>query len=56
MQALYKCKQDKYPYIRKCNCNCTRDYNPLADDYPSYKYLPEAYILEPFALVAKQCK
>jgi hypothetical protein len=40
-QALYKYKQDKHPYIRKCNYNYTRNYNPLADNYPLYKYLPE---------------
>ena len=56
-QALYRCKQDKYPYIR--NCTCYYNHNYLAD-HPSYKYLleysPEAYILESFALAVKQCK
>jgi hypothetical protein len=55
MQALYRCKQDKHPYIR--NYTCYYNYNY---DYPLYKYFleysPEAYILESFALVVKQCK
>jgi hypothetical protein len=38
MQALYKYKQDKHPYI--CNYNCTCDYDYPAD-YPLYEYLPE---------------
>ena len=53
MQALYRCKQDKYPYIRNCTCYYNHDY--LAD-YPLYKYSPEAYILESFALAVKQYK
>jgi len=57
MQALYRCKQDKHPYIRNCTCYCNHDY---LTDYPLYKYLleysPEAYILESFALAVKQCK
>jgi len=56
-QALYKYKQDKYPYIRNCTCYYNHDY--LAD-HPLYKYFleysPEAYILESFALAVKQCK
>jgi len=54
-QALYKCKQDKYPYNYTCNYDC--DYN---HNYPLYKYLleysPEAYILKSFARAIKQCK
>ena len=54
IQALYGCKQDKYPYIR--DCTCYYNYNYLAD-YSSYKYLLEysleAYILESFALAIK---
>jgi hypothetical protein len=57
MQTLYRCKQDKHPYIR--NYTCKYDYNYLTD-HPLYKYLikcfPEAYILESFALAVKQCK
>ena len=57
MQALYKCKQDKYPYIRNYTCYYNHDY---LTDHPSYKYLLKyslkAYILESFALVVKQCK
>ena len=54
-QALYKYKQDKYPYIR--NCTCYYNYN---HDYPSYEYLPEyspeAYIPESFAPAVEQCR
>jgi hypothetical protein len=39
MQALYGYKQDKHPYIRNCNCTC--NYDPLANNYPLYKYFPE---------------
>jgi len=57
MQALYRCKQDKHPYIRNCTCYCNYNYPA---NYPLYKYLleysPEAYILESFALAVKQCK
>ena len=56
-QALYKCKQDKYPYNYTCNydCDCNHDY-PLYKYLPEYEYSPEAYILESIALVVKQCK
>jgi len=57
MQALYRCKQDKHPYI--CNCTCYYNHNYLTD-HPLYKYLlkysPEAYILKSFTLVVKQYK
>jgi hypothetical protein len=47
MQALYKCKQDKHPYIYDYTCNYNYDYLAV---YPLYKYLlkysPEAYILK----------
>jgi hypothetical protein len=60
MQTLYKCKQDKHPFIRNCTCNYNCNYNYLANYYPLYKYLlkssPEAYILESLALAIKQCK
>jgi len=56
-QALYKCKQDKYPYNCTCNYNCNYNYNyPLYKYLLKYKYSPEAYILKSFALVVKQCK
>jgi hypothetical protein len=53
-QTLYKCKQDKHPYI----CDCTYNYNyDYPADYPLYEYLlkysPEAYILKSFALAVK---
>ena len=56
-QALYRCKQDKYPYNYTCNYNC--DYNhdyPLYKYLPKYEYSPEAYILESFTLAIKQYK
>jgi hypothetical protein len=61
MQTLYKYKQDKYPPICNCTCTCNYDYNyNYFTYYLLYKYLleysPEAYILESFALVVKQCK
>jgi hypothetical protein len=58
IQALYRCKQDKYPYICNCNCTCNYNYNyPI--NYPLYKYLLnplKAYILKSFTLIVKQYK
>jgi len=57
MQAPYKCKQDKHPYIRNYTYYYNHDY---PTDHPLYKYFleysPEAYILESFALAVKQYK